>query len=186
MALGVPQLFDGARAARAHAAAAAAETPLDRATLQGLGPKKVARLAAIGIRTVDQLARVDVDDRALVEAATHNRRFDRAVATLSKWRREAATFLRRKALGEVVPRKGRGSKRRAAAPPAAPPVVSSDSTVNSSEGDDDRSKSSSSSPSHVPGTLDAPGPATARGPSPSPEILADTQENPVSRDPSPV
>ena len=187
VALGVPQLFDGARAARAHAAAAAAETPLDRATLQGLGPKKVARLAAIGIRTVDQLARVDVDDRALVEAATHNRRFDRAVATLSKWRREAATFLRRKALGEVVPRKGRGSKRRAAAPPAAPPVVSSDSTVNSSEGDDDRScatkgpreESSSSSPSHE-------APATARGPSPSPEILADTQENPVSRDPSPV
>ena len=188
MALGVPQLFDGARAARAHAAAAAAETPLDRATLQGLGPKKVARLAAIGIRTVDQLARVDVDDRALVEAATHNRRFDRAVATLSKWRREAATFLRRKALGEVVPRKGRGSKRRAAAPPAAPPVVSSDSTVNSSEGDDDRScatkgpreeSSSSSSPSHE-------APATARGPSPSPEILADSQENPVSRDPSPV
>ena len=175
VALGVPQLFDGARAARAHAAAAAAETPLDRATLQGLGPKKVARLAAIGIRTVDQLARVDVDDRALVEAATHNRRFDRAVATLSKWRREAATFLRRKALGEVVPRKGRGSKRRAAAPPAAPPVVSSDSTVNSSEGDDDRScatkgpreESSSSSPSH-----EAPDPATARGPSPSPEILA--------------
>ena len=193
VALGVPQLFDGARAARAHAAAAAAETPLDRATLQGLGPKKVARLAAIGIRTVDQLARVDVDDRALVEAATHNRRFDRAVATLSKWRREAATFLRRKALGEVVPRKGRGSKRRAAAPPAAPPVVSSDSTVNSSEGDDDRScatkgpreeSSSSSSPSHVPGALEAPG--TARGPSPSPEVLADTQENPVSRDPSPV
>ena len=179
VALGVPQLFDGARAARAHAAAAAAETPLDRATLQGLGPKKVARLAAIGIRTVDQLARVDVDDRALVEAATHNRRFDRAVATLSKWRREAATFLRRKALGEVVPRKGRGSKRRAAAPPAAPPVVSSDSTVNSSEGDDDRScatkgpreESSSSSPSHE---------------APSPEILADSQENPVSRDPSPV
>ena len=192
MALGVPQLFDGARAARAHAAAAAAETPLDRATLQGLGPKKVARLAAIGIRTVDQLARVDVDDRALVEAATHNRRFDRAVATLSKWRREAATFLRRKALGEVVPRKGRGSKRRAAAPPAAPPVVSSDSTVNSSEGDDDRScatkgpreESSSSSPSHVPGALEAPG--TARGPSPSPEVLAEPQENPVSRDPSPV
>ena len=187
VALGVPQLFDGARAARARAAAAAAETPLDRATLQGLGPKKVARLAAIGIRTVDQLARVDVDDRALVEAATHNRRFDRAVATLSKWRREAATFLRRKALGEVVPRKGRGSKRRAAAPPAAPPVVSSDSTVNSSEGDDDRScatkgpreESSSSSPSHEAS-------ATARGPSPSPEILAGPQENPVSRDPSPV
>ena len=75
------------------------------------------------------------------------------------------------------------------APPAAPPVVSSDSTVNSSEGDDDRScatkgpreESSSSSPSH-----EAPDSATARGPSPSPEILADTQENPVSRDPSPV
>lgn len=110
VALGVPQL-DGARAA------AAADTPLDRATLQGLGPKKVARLAAIGICTVEQLAKVDVDDRALVEAATHNRRFDRAVATLSKWRREAATFLRRKASGEVVPRKGRGTKRRAAAPP---------------------------------------------------------------------
>ena len=117
MALGVPQLFDGARAARAHAAAAAAETPLDRATLQGLGPKKVARLAAIGIRTVDQLARVDVDDRALVEAATHNRRFDRAVATLSKWRREAATFLRRKALGEVA---SQGAAR-SAAPRRRPP-----------------------------------------------------------------
>ena len=174
VALGVPQLFDGARAARAHAAAAAAETPLDRATLQGLGPKKVARLAAIGIRTVDQLARVDVDDRALVEAATHNRRFDRAVATLSKWRREAATFLRRKALGEVVPRKGRGSKRRAAAPPAAPPVVSSDSTVNSSEGDDDGS-CATKGPRRVVvvlalsrGTPDT----TARGPSPSPEITA--------------
>ena len=42
----------------------AAETPLDRATLQGLGPKKVARLAAIGIRTVDQLARVDEAEAA--------------------------------------------------------------------------------------------------------------------------
>jgi predicted flap endonuclease-1-like 5' DNA nuclease len=128
VALGKAQL-DGARV---HAAAAAAETtPLDRATLQGLGPKKVARLATIGICTVEQLAKVDVDDRALVEAATHNRRFDRAVATLSKWRREAATFLRRKASGEVVPRKGRGTKRRAAAPPDTAPVaakVSSDST----------------------------------------------------------
>ena len=42
VALGVPQLFDGARA-RGRTPAAAAETPLDRATLQGLGPKKVAR-----------------------------------------------------------------------------------------------------------------------------------------------
>jgi len=99
------------------------ETPLDRATLQGLGPKKVARLAAVGVRTVHELARVDVTDQALVVAATSNRRFDRAVATLSKWRKEAANFLeRRKDLPpgrDPEPKKRHRASRAAAAAAAA-------------------------------------------------------------------
>ena len=83
------------------------ETPLDHTMLNGLGPKKVARLAAVrsrqypdGIRTVEQLALVDVGDRGLVEAVTGNRRFDRARETLSKWKKEAVAFLKRKKSGE--------------------------------------------------------------------------------------
>ena len=71
------------------------------------GFKKVERLAAVrsrqypdGIRTVEQLALVDVGDRGLVEAVTGNRRFDRARETLSKWKEEAVAFLKRKKLVE--------------------------------------------------------------------------------------
>ena len=74
--------------------------------LNGLGPKKVARLAAVrsrqypdGIRTVEQLARADITDRALVEAVTRSRCFNKGATTLINWKNEAIAFLERKFSG---------------------------------------------------------------------------------------
>ena len=75
------------------------ETPLDPTTLKGLGPMKVERLAAVGIRTVEQLARVDITDRAFVEAVTRSRCFDVGATTLINWKGRAIAFLERKFSG---------------------------------------------------------------------------------------
>ena len=53
---------------------------------------KVERLAAVGIRTVEQLARVDITDRAFVEAVTRRRCFDVGATTLINWKTEAIAF----------------------------------------------------------------------------------------------
>ena len=79
------------------------ETPLDPTTLKGLGPMKVERLAAVGIRTVEQLARVDITDRAFVEAVTRSRCFDVGATTLINWKGRAIAFLERKFSGEGRP-----------------------------------------------------------------------------------
>ena len=75
------------------------ETALDPTTLKGLGSKKVERLAAVGIRTVEQLARADITDRALVEAVTRSRCFNEGATTLINWKNEAIAFLERKFSG---------------------------------------------------------------------------------------
>ena len=72
------------------------ETPLDRAKLRYLGSKKVERLAAVGIRTVEHLARADITDRALVEAVTTCKQFSVGATTLLGWKTEAIAFLERK------------------------------------------------------------------------------------------
>jgi len=80
------------------------ETPLDRAKLRYLGSKKVERLAAVGIRTVEHLACVDITDRAFVEAVTTCKSFSVAATTLLGWKTEAIAFLERKFSGEGVQR----------------------------------------------------------------------------------
>ena len=57
------------------------------------------RLAAVGIRTVEQLARADITDRALVEAVTRSRCFNEGATTLINWKNEAIAFLERKFSG---------------------------------------------------------------------------------------
>ena len=94
------------------------DCPLDRATLQGLGPKKVSRLAAVNIHTVHQLATVDVTNQELVVMATSNRRFDRAVSTLSKWKNEAQQYLERRKQG-LEPKEKAFARARPKPPPWA-------------------------------------------------------------------
>ena len=75
------------------------ETPLDPTTVKGLGSRKVERLTAVGIRTVEQLARADITDRALVEAVTRSRCFNEGATTLINWKGRAIAFLERKFSG---------------------------------------------------------------------------------------
>jgi len=62
-------------------------------TLPSLGKTKVARLRDLGVCTVQDLAKVDPEDRIFAVAATRNRRSDHAVKTVRKWRDKAITHL---------------------------------------------------------------------------------------------
>ncbi|KAJ8598780.1 hypothetical protein CTAYLR_010557 [Chrysophaeum taylorii] len=68
-------------------------TPLDARTIPYLGKSKVARLAKLGVLTVEDLARVDPEDRLFAVAATKNNRSDHAKRTLQKWRDKAIMYL---------------------------------------------------------------------------------------------
>lgn len=58
---------------------------LDHHTLPYLGKAKIARLARLGVNSVEDLAQVDTDDSMLAISATQNHRADHAKRTLRKW-----------------------------------------------------------------------------------------------------
>lgn len=73
--------------------------PLEK--LASIGSEKRKRLNAAGVQTIEDLSEFDVTDKKLCVRVTKNKREDRAVETVKKWKKGAQKYLEREEIREL-------------------------------------------------------------------------------------